>query len=349
MQDGRFCKLDKFIWDNQLVKTITPPLWHHISQIYRKNLNIPQFKKLLKILVISLTLAQPLDLPPLEVIAPDNAERIEQVARVGDGIIVMTAEAGRWRLEATSIGVRVTDLSAPDAPPRWLEGQDGAEAAAFIPNREYIASGGADGSVVIWDIQSGEPVLRREAHLYSVSHLLVSPDGTLILSRDDSGVIRLWRVADGRDLFTAPLPSLPQRGAQSDDPPPTLSARDFFEQTGIMLMPPDADRPTTAGSSIYVDQPPLRLVGAFRAFTSAAVSPDRRLAAGGSLDGRVYLWDITLIPTPDPILGALPVMPAVVLTGHTRGVTDVAFSADGTLLISTSYDGTMRLWGVRAE
>lgn len=293
--------------------------------------------------------AQPPDLPPLVLLAPENVAQIEQIARLGDGIIVMTAEDGGWRLEATTIGVVVFDSTAPDAPPRLLEGQQGANVIAFIPSSGYIASGGADGSIIIWDIQSREPVLRREAHLYSVSQLLVSPDGTLILSRDNSGVIRLWRLADGRDLFSVLLPTIPRRGAQDNSPPPTLSAQDIFEPTGIMLISPDAERPTVNGDTIYLDQPPLRLVGAFRAFTSAAFSPDRRLVVGAGLDGRVYLWDITLIPTPDPILGALPVTPAAVLTGHTRGVTDVAFSADGTLLISISYDGTIRLWGVRAE
>jgi WD40 repeat protein len=304
---------------------------------------------MLNIVVIGLMLAQPPDLPPLNMLTPENAAQIAQIARLGDGIVGMTAEDGRWRIDATTVGVRLTDLGAPDAPPRWLEGQNGAASAAFIPNRGYIASGGADGSVIIWDIQSGEPVLRREAHLYSVSHLLVSPDGTLILSRDNSGVIRLWRLADGRDLITILLPTIPRRGAPSLDPPSTLSAQDILEQTGIILMPLDSERPTVDGDSIRIDQPPLRLVGAFRAFTSAALSPDRHLAAAGSLDGRVYVWDITLIPMPDPILGALPIAPAAVLTGHTRGVTDVAFSADGTLLISMGYDGTIRLWGVRAE
>lgn len=162
-------------------------------------------------------------------------------------------------------------------------------------------------------------------------------------------MIRLWRLVDGRDLLTVLLPTIPQRSAQSLEPPPTLSAQDILEQTGIILMLLDSERLTVEGDSIRLDQPPLHLVGAFRSFTSAVLSPDRRLAAAGSLDGRVYVWDISRVPTPDPILGALPIAPAAVLTGHTRGVTDVAFSADGTLLISTGYDGTVRLWGVRVE
>jgi WD40 repeat protein len=62
-------------------------------------------------------------------------------------------------------------MLAHPVPAHWFEGQNGAASAAFIPNSGYIASVGADGSIIIWDIDSSEPVLQREAHLYSVSHL----------------------------------------------------------------------------------------------------------------------------------------------------------------------------------
>jgi WD40 repeat protein len=35
------------------------------------------------------------------------------------------------------------------------------------------------------------------------------------------------------------------------------------------------------------------------------------------------------------------------LDGHTKGVTHVLFSPDSQYLVSASYDGLIRLWGIR--
>jgi WD40 repeat protein len=39
----------------------------------------------------------------------------------------------------------------------------------------------------------------------------------------------------------------------------------------------------------------------------------------------------------------------ITLTGHTGGVTGVAFSPDGTRLATASFDGTMRVYALRLE
>lgn len=57
------------------------------------------------------------------------------------------------------------------------------------------------------------------------------------------------------------------------------------------------------------------------------------LVASASWDGTIGLWSLS---------GADPVF----LEGHTAGVNDLAFSADGRLLYSASTDGTLRLWDV---
>lgn len=70
---------------------------------------------------------------------------------------------------------------------------------------------------------------------------------------------------------------------------------------------------------------------------SLAFSPDgRMLATGGSYSNHlVRLWDTHS--------GAL----LRSLIGHTSGVSQVLFSPDGLYLVSASYDGMLRLWGIR--
>lgn len=65
---------------------------------------------------------------------------------------------------------------------------------------------------------------------------------------------------------------------------------------------------------------------------SIAVSPDGRLVAVGMFDGSVRLLD------------ARSGMPSIWLGAHTDLVTDLAFSPDGTRLLTTSLDRKLKMW-----
>ena len=71
---------------------------------------------------------------------------------------------------------------------------------------------------------------------------------------------------------------------------------------------------------------------------AVAVSPDGRLLATGTDDGKVWLWD-----TRDRRRLGPP------LAGHAGAVLDVAFSPDGTLVASAGEDRMVRLWDVGAR
>lgn len=61
---------------------------------------------------------------------------------------------------------------------------------------------------------------------------------------------------------------------------------------------------------------------------------DRHRLACCSLDGSISLCQ--LVPAPPTVLH--------VLRGHTRGVSDFAWSLSNDILVSTSLDATMRIW-----
>jgi serine/threonine protein kinase len=69
---------------------------------------------------------------------------------------------------------------------------------ALSPEGRRAASASGDGSAVIWDIQTGEPLTTLKGHEDFVDSVTFSPDGRTLATAGKDGAVRLWDADSGQ-------------------------------------------------------------------------------------------------------------------------------------------------------
>jgi WD40 repeat protein len=182
-----------------------------------------------------------------------------------------------------------------------------------------LMSGSDDGTVRVWDLDSGAMVTAFDHSWLGVTAVASSGDASIALSAGADGKLYLCDVVHG-------APAAPIRGAgkrsrtavalSADGGVAVWGSRDA--EVIVWDVPSAAVRHVLTGHEDRV--------------TSVAVSADGARAVSGSDDGTIRVWDIatgTLVRT---------------LQGHAGPVNAVAFSADGRCALSGSSDRTIKLW-----
>jgi WD40 repeat protein len=76
-----------------------------------------------------------------------------------------------------------------------LKGHTGAVlAVALSPNRQILASGGQDHSLILWDVKDKKELVRLKAHTGAVHSVVFSPDGRVLAAASADGSVTIWDV-----------------------------------------------------------------------------------------------------------------------------------------------------------
>jgi WD40 repeat protein len=240
---------------------------------------------------------------------------------------------------------------------------------AFSPDGRRIATASCDGTVRVWDVETGQEKLRLLGHDDKVSSVAFSPDGRWIASgagwrhfdNFNDTTVRVWDAETGKEkhilkghtkdvicLAYSPDGRRIASGSKGG------TVRVWDAQTGVeklalkhkgwvigVAFSPDgrkiasgtgSDENTLRVWDVETGKEQLTIKGPDEYFLGLAYSPDGRWIASGSGGQTVRLWD------------AVTGQAKLTLQGKSDTGESVAFSPDGRWIASGNGDGSVNVW-----
>ncbi|WP_189880882.1 NB-ARC domain-containing protein [Streptomyces viridiviolaceus] len=242
--------------------------------------------------------------------------RLEPLAQWRDQVIARQEDR-------TLFPLLVNQWAPPDVPdPAFLRAlaghEDWVRSVVGAPDGNWLATGGDDRTVRIWERASGTCVAVLTGHNDWVRSVAIAPDGGWLVSGSDDKSVRVWDWASGTCVAVLVGHSAAVTSVAIAPGGGWLVSGSNDKSVRVW------DR--ASGTCVAV------LVGHSAAVTSVAIAPGGGWLVSGSNDKSVRVWDWAS--------GTC----VAVLVGHSAAVTSVAIAPGGGWLVSGSNDKSVRVW-----
>jgi WD40 repeat protein/tRNA A-37 threonylcarbamoyl transferase component Bud32 len=261
-----------------------------------------------------------------------------------------------------------------------LRGHTGAvTSVAFSPDDRLLASGSADKTVKLWNVATGKEMCTLKGHTAGVTGIAFSPDGKRLVSSGADHTVRVWDTATGQQLsclnghadrVSCVAFSSDGRHVASGSYDHTVRVWDtetgrtvytfkehLSEVRGVAFSPDGKyigsvslgnNKTSNKGEAIVWDKSTGNMLFNKRGdpWTSLAFSPDGKRIATGSVHTQtrtdkksectIRIWDL------------LEGKSGWEVGKHRDVIQHLAFSPDGTHLVSAGVDETLKIWDVAA-
>ncbi|MEC4813604.1 MAG: hypothetical protein SAK29_10100 [Scytonema sp. PMC 1069.18] len=208
------------------------------------------------------------------------------------------------------------------------------KALSVTPDSKYIISGLSNGSIKIWELESGLELYTCTGHSETVNSIAVIPNGEQIISGSADQTVKVWDLRTGDEILTLKGHiSAVKTIIVTPDSKWIISGSD---DGNIKIWDLKEGEENIAGKILF------GLFSHESSITTLAVTPNyenqSKRVISGSADNTLKIWNLEST-------GELN-YEIFDLKGHTSEVNTVVCSLDGKMIISGSSDKTIKIWSL---